>query len=352
MNDGPQIPPAAGEPNPAAIFETLNAHQQSAALHGAIELGLFTAIAAGHTTASQLASHCSTDLRATRILCDYLVVHGFLTRAQAGADYGLSPTSAVFLDEKSPHYMGRMAGFVRSPHQLESVRDVAALVRSGRTLLDDNGTTATEYEGWVEFARCMAPMMQAPARFIASLLQQRCQGPIRVLDIAAGHGMFGIAVAQSNPAASIIALDWPQVLEVARENAEQAGLLDRYALLPGDALTLDYRSGPSDDSGYDVVLVTNFFHHFDRQTCTGVMHSIAAALNPGGIAVTLEFIPDESRIWPPAPATFAFTMLANTPAGDAYTFAEYQAMWQVAGLTVHELHDVPESAQRLIISQK
>ena len=86
-------------------------------------------------------------------------------------------------------------------------------------------------------------------------------GPVRVLDIAAGHGLFGIEVAKQNPQAASSALDWAPVLEVAKANARKAGVGDRYQTLPGSAFDVDY-GGP-----YDIVLLTNFLHHFDPPTC-------------------------------------------------------------------------------------
>ncbi len=55
---------------------------------------------------------------------------------------------------------------------------------------------------------------------------------VKVLDIAASHGLFGITVAQRLPKAHIYALDWANVLQVAQENAARQGLSDRYHLLP------------------------------------------------------------------------------------------------------------------------
>src|SRR5437667_349702 len=81
--------------------------------------------------------------------------------------------------------------------------------------------------------------------------------PWKVLDIAAGHGLFGIAVARQNPNSQIVALDWSNVLAVAQENARAAGLGDRYHTLPGSAFEVDY------GGDYDLVLLTNFLHHFD-----------------------------------------------------------------------------------------
>jgi 2-polyprenyl-3-methyl-5-hydroxy-6-metoxy-1,4-benzoquinol methylase len=79
---------------------------------------------------------------------------------------------------------------------------------------------------------------------------------MRVLDIAAGHGLFGIEIAKQNPHARVTGLDWAPVLRVALDNARKAGVQDRYDMLPGDAFEVDF-GGP-----YDAVLLTNFLHHF------------------------------------------------------------------------------------------
>jgi ubiquinone/menaquinone biosynthesis C-methylase UbiE len=330
--------------NPARIFETLNAHQQSAALRGAIELEVFTHIANGHRTSQALSQVCQADRRGMRILCDYLVVHQFLTKS--GDQYGLTADSEAFLDKNSPRYMGGIARFVTSRDQLRAFENVAELVRRGTTQLNQEGTVAQEYDGWVEFARSMVPMMMPAGRFIAELVGKLKPGPIQVLDVAAGHGMFGILVAQANPEARIVALDWANVLEVAVHNAAAAGVQDRYGLLPGSAMSVEF------GDGFDVVLMTNFLHHFDRATCELVMHKIRACLKEDGCVITLEFVPNEDRVSPPVPATFSFTMLGSTPAGDAYTFAEYDAMWKAAGFSSSEMQDVPNSPQRVIVTRR
>jgi hypothetical protein len=336
--------PKAEAPNPALIFETLNAHHNTAALRAAIELDVFTAIAEGAQTSEALAKRCKASERGLRILCDCLTVFGFLEK-QSG-HYELAPTSAVFLDRRQPSYLGSLTHFLNSPDLMRAFSNPAELIRRGGTLLDGAGTVETEYEGWVEFARSMAAMMAHPAEFIGAYCGKQKQGKVRVLDIAAGHGLFGIGVARHNPKAEIVALDWPRVLEVAQENAIAANVQSRYRLLPGDAMSVDY------GEGYDVVLITNFFHHFDPPACESVMRRIHACLNPGGIAVTLEFVPDEDRVSPPMPATFAFVMLGTTANGDAYTFSEYERMFGSAGFSRSELVEMPENPQRLVVSHR
>ena len=103
-----------------------------------------------------------------------------------------------------------------------------------------------------------------------------------MLDIAAGHGIFGITIALRNPAAEVVAVDWAPVLDVATENATAMGVADRHRTRAGDAFTVDY------GDGYDVALVTNFIHHFDRDTNVGFLKKTRAALEDGGREAILE----------------------------------------------------------------
>ena len=189
-------------------------------------------------------------------------------------------------------------------------------------------------------------MMYPAAQGIAQLIDPEANRKIKVLDIAASHGAFGLAFATRNPNAEIVGLDWANVLEVSKENAKAAGVDDRYTTISGSAFDVDY------GSGYDVVLLTNFLHHFDPPTNEKLLRKVHAALAEGGRAVTLEFVPNEDRVTPPNVAGFSLTMLSSTPSGDAYTFSEFDRMFKNAGFTKSELHEIPPAIQQLIVSQK
>src|SRR5690349_375444 len=103
---------------------------------------------------------------------------------------------------------------------------------------------------------------------------------------------------------------------------------------------------------YDVVLMTNFLHHFDVSTCEQLAARAYGALAPDGRALTLDFIPEPDRVTPPATAGFALVMLATTARGDAYTFAEYQAMFARAGFERSEFHPLPPTMQQAVVSYK
>jgi ubiquinone/menaquinone biosynthesis C-methylase UbiE len=329
----------AAPPSPLRIFETLRAYQQTAALRTAIELDVFSAICGGAETAAEIAAACGASERGIRILCDTIVTDGFLKK-QDGR-YACAPDAIVFLDRRSPACIASVAEFLCSPETLTGSLTLTDCVRKGGTMEAGEGSVEPDNPLWVQFARAMGPMMSMPAHIMAEAVAGT--GPLKVLDIAAGHGVFGIAIAQRNAEARITAVDWAAVLEVAKENAEKAGVARRYDMLPGSAFDVDF------GSGYDLVLITNFLHHFDVATCEGFLRKVHAALKPDGRAVTLEFCPNDDRVTPLTPARFAITMLMSTAHGDAYTFHELESMFRNAGFSASEQRMLP-SEQSVIIS--
>src|SRR5689334_2086835 len=248
-----QIP--VSQPTPVQIFETIQGYQRAFALKAAIELDLFTAIARGSHTAVEIARACNAAERGVRILSDAMVVMGFLTKS--GNRYSLTPDTAFFLDRESRAYLGNAMTFLMHPAQLANFANLPDAARRGGSTHEE-GTLAPEDPIWIEFAKGMAPLMVPPAQAIAAILQAELASrpSAKVLDIAASHGVFGLTVAQRLPKAHIYALDWANVLEVARANAQAQGMADRYHLVPGSAFEVDY------GSGYDAVLITNLLHHF------------------------------------------------------------------------------------------
>ena len=320
------------QPSPEHFFNTVQAYQRTAALRAAIDLDLFTAIGDGASTVSTIAAACSASERGIRILCDYLTIIGFLTKTDAS--YQLTPDTAVFLNKHSPAYFGAAVGFLASPEIMSHFTNLASTIRRGFVAKEDS-TVADENPLWQTFARVMMPMMMMPAQAIADILGVAAAGPIKVLDIAAGHGVFGIAIAQKNPQAQVVAVDWAGVLTVATENAANMGVAARHSTVAGDAFSVDW------GAGYDIALMTNFLHHFDAATCTSLLKRVAASLNTGGRIAILEFVPNEDRVSPPGSATFALQMLGDTPHGDAYTFNELSAMLKAAGFASATIHPLP-----------
>jgi len=337
-------PSQGAKPSPERIFSTLTAFQQTEALKAAIQLDIFTKIGEGANEVSSLAKAVGVSERGVRILCDYLTIFGFL--AKENSRYALPPESAIFLDRRSPAYMGAMANFLAADMHRKSFGALSEAVRKGGSATQQGDNSKPHDDFWVEFARSMAGLAIPGAEFIAALIGAPEGKPVKVLDIAAGHGMYGITIARRNPAAQVVALDWPAVVQVAQENAKKFGVADRFRTRPGSAFETDF------GEGYDYILLTNIFHHFDPAGCETLMRRVHAALKPGGQAITLEFVPNEDRISPQIPAAFSLVMLANTDAGDSYTFAEFDKIFHNSGFAKTTSHQIPEMPQTVLVSEK
>lgn len=340
------IPITAAHPRPDVspfhLFAAINGFHLTEAIRTAIELDLFTAVGAGHNTAAAIARECKIAERGARILCDFLVVNAFLTRL--GETYFLADDSAMFLDRKSPAYMGTCMGFLYNEKLREQFHSLGKAVRNGGASEVHN--LDPDDDVWVDFAHSMAPMMMMASQGLAQIVLGGETRPLKVLDIAAGHGLFGIAVLRANASAKVVAVDWKNVLAVAKGNAEKSGVSNRYETLPGSIFDVEI------GAGYDLVLIPNFLHHFDPPTCEQLLRKLHAALVPGGRVATLEFVPNDDRVTPPMQAAFALIMLATTPSGDAYTRKELEQMATNAGFKRHEFHPMPPSPHAVLISTK
>ena len=335
---------AQPQADPQQIWQAMTGFQVSAAYKTAVELEVFTKIADGNKTAAEIAAACGASERGVRILADSMTVIGLLTKRND--EYGLTDVSATFLNKHLHTYLGGAIEFLMSDAQRRGFNDLTNAVIHGGSQVKGDASMDPDSEMWVTFAKAMMPLMYPAAAGLASNIGFEKDRKFKVLDVAAGHGLFGIMVAQQYPNAEIYALDWSNVLEVAKENAERMGVGERHHLIPGSAFDVEF------GDGYDAVLVTNFLHHFDADTCTKFMKKAYDALNPGGKAFTLEFIPNEDRISPPGEALFALVMLAATPAGDAYTWSELKKMCEDAGFGENEHVPMPPMPQHLVISTK
>jgi len=330
-------------PSIAAVLAAFTGYQLTAVLRAAVDLDVFTAIGEGADTVAALAARCGAAERGVRSLCDRLVVDGFLHKHDGR--YALTATAAGFLDRRSEACIASMLEFMASDEIVGAFAHLTEAVRRGGTAMPGEGTLSEENPVWVRFARGMAPGARLQAEAMAGLLGD-AEPVRRVLDVAAGHGLFGVTMARHHPDAQVTALDWRSVLAVAAENAAQAGVAARWRALPGSAFEVDW------GTGYDLVLITHLLHHFDRAGCETLLRRAHAALAPGGRLVVLEFVPNADRVSPPAAAGFSLVMLATTPHGDAYTFDEYRAMLAATGFHDPTLHPTDPLPAQVIVARR
>lgn len=334
----------ATTPSPELFLEFVMGFRQTALIRAAVELDVFTAIAGGVDTPAGLARECAASERGMRILCDALAISGQLSKP-AGR-YVLTPDSSFFLVRHSAGYIGDTIQFLLSPFMFESFARFTDAVRRGGVTFSNQGTVAPDHPVWVDFARAMMNVQRRAAAAVVELIDYGADAPLRVLDIAAGHGLYGISFAQRYRNAEVTALDWAAVLELAKDNAGRAGVAGRYRTISGDAFSVDL-GGP-----YDLVLLPNFLHHFSPTQCERLLKRIHGVLKNNGVVLTLEHVPDDERKTHARALMFAVIMLATTPEGDAYTFREYTRMFSNAGFSKTELRELEGTPNGLLISRK
>jgi len=330
--------------SPALFFETLNAYQRTEALRAAIQLDLFSKIDAAGSDSPILAQQMGCSERGTRMLCDYLVIIGFLEKRDS--IYIQTPTAAAFLDRRSPQCMSSAMDFLLAPNLIEGFQKLSEAVRTGTTQMSTHGTMDPEHPVWERFAQSMGPMAALAAKLLAARVTLPKDRASRVLDVSASHGLYGIEVARHFPQAQITAVDWPAVVAVAAQNAATLQVADRFHALPGNVFDVDL------GAEFDAILLPNFLHHFDAATCTTLLTKLCAATRPGGSIYVLEFIPNADRVSPPSAAMFALTMLATTKSGDAYTRVELESMLHAAGYRNCESYSLAPTIHDAIVAVK
>jgi ubiquinone/menaquinone biosynthesis C-methylase UbiE len=333
--------------DPTQIFQLLQGIQATAMLKAAIDLGVFAALAKQPGTADDVAASIGCPARSTGILLDGLAVVGLLTRGADGvARYELAPVSRAFLVPGTPTYLGDASNIFASPLMLQGYVSLADAVRAGGTIMDQHAETPS-HAFWETFARSSAALAMPAAHLLADVLGPvaREKRGLRVLDVAAGSGIYG-ATLERRLSAEVTFLDWPNVLQETRVWADRLGVdPSKVRYLPGSAFDADL-SGP-----YDIVVASHFFHHFDPATCQSLTHRLAGVLAPGGRLCVHDFVTGPA-LDNPAATLFSLTMLIWTRAGKAYSEADYTGWMREAGLQQPEKHAAAGMPTSWIIAQR
>jgi 2-polyprenyl-3-methyl-5-hydroxy-6-metoxy-1,4-benzoquinol methylase len=267
----------------------------------------------GAKTVGELAAESGASVRGLIAILNALVGLEFLVRK--GTCYALTPESAAFLVSTKPAYYG---GFFQhmSRQLMPNWLQLTEAVRTGQPVVAANRQGEGQ-QFFAEFVEGLFPLSYKAAQVVGEHLGiPLAASPVSVLDIGAGSGVWGIALAHQSPHVTIHAVDWPVVLEVTRSMAQRHGVGDRLRTVAGDLLEADF------GARHRVATIGHILHSEGRERSRQLLRKTFAALAPGGTIVISEFIPNDDRSGPPTPLIFAVNMLLHTAAGDAFTFAE------------------------------
>ena len=306
----------------------------------AIRSRLFDALDRGPKSAPALASEAAISERGARAVLNALTSVDLLSKDEEGR-YALAPESAQYLVSTSPSYLG---GIFRHATDQLLPRWLALkeIVQTGRPLpyADDRA------EHFREFVEDILPLSFPAARTLADALVSDAENaPMRVLDVAAGSGVWSIALAQRSPQVRVTLADWPQVLDVTLAVAARHGVGDRMEARAGDLFQIDF------GCDYQVALLGHILHCINENQCRALLAKVHHALAPGGVVAIAEFLVDEARAAKTNGLIFAVNMLVNSEDGDTYTFSEISGWLKEAGFENVRTMEAPGPAPLILANR-
>lgn len=291
-------------------------------IEAAVHHGIFDLLDESPKTAAQLAKKSGASARGVAAIANALV--GFNLLARKGESYTLTPESAAFLVSSRPSYLGALYHHISS-QIMPKWMEINRVVKTGKPA----GLVNEEKPGaafFTQFVESLFPMSYHAAKTLGEHLKiSETKKPLSVLDLAAGSGVWGIALAQQSPQVSISAVDWAPVLKITKKVAKRHGVGKRLKTIPGDLLKADF------GNGHNVATLGHILHSEGEKRSKELLKKVFKSLAPGGTIVIAEFVPNDERTGPPSALIFAVNMLVNTTAGDTFTFAEMSQWLRNAG---------------------
>jgi SAM-dependent methyltransferase len=302
-------------------------------IEAAIRNGVFDQLDSGPKTIAETAAATNASERGLRAIMNALVGLELLTKS-AEEKYSLTPESATFLVSSKPSFFG---GFIRhtSGQLIPRWLDLANIVRTGKGATGFNAE-ADGTEFFKNFVEDLFPLSYPVAQALATELKlDAAQQPVRVLDIAAGSGVWGIGLAQRSKQVQVTALDWTGVLDITRNMAARFGVSDRFTFVAGDLRTTDF------GTGYNAATLGHILHGEGEQHSRALLKKTFHALAPGGTIAIQEFLVNDDRTGPPTGLIFAVNMLIGTDSGDTWSFNEIAGWLRDAGFENARTIDSP-----------
>jgi ubiquinone/menaquinone biosynthesis C-methylase UbiE len=310
---------------PERIFQFAWSFAPPLVLEAAIRHHIFDVLDSGPKSLREVQAATGASERGLRAILNFLVGFDFLRKDSSG-NFSLAPDSAAFLVSSKPEFQG---GIIRhtSEHLLPRWLRLSEIVATGKPAQSVN----SEQEGsefFESFVTDIFPMSYPVARELAQHLALDSEvGPVSVLDLAAGSGVWGIALAQRSSNVRVMAVDWPGVIQVTRNTASRFGLADRFTFQEGDLLKADF------GSGHNVATLGHILHSMGMEDSKALLKKTFHALAPGGTIAIAEFLVNADRTGPLQGLTFALNMLVNTDCGDTFSFEEISSWLGEAGFT-------------------
>jgi len=302
-------------------------------LEAAIRHRIFDLLDGGPKTVSEIQQETGASERGLSAVMNALVGLNFLAKDKQGY-FSLTPESATFLVSTKPSFQG---GMLRhgSAQLIPKWLHLNEIVMTGAPAAAVNKEESGG-DFFQQFVNDIFPLSYPAAQVLSRHYNANGAAPaVRVLDLAAGSGVWGIAMAQGSEKVSVTAVDWPEVIPVTRKTVARFGLADRFSFVEGDLLQADF------GSGHNLATLGHILHSEGSERSQALLKKTFQALAPGGTISIAEFLVNADRTGPLNALFFAVNMLVNTDSGDTYSFEEISSWLKAAGFTDPRTLDAP-----------
>ena len=308
---------------PERLMELSFAYAPPLIISAGVTNKVFDSLEDSAKTPEQVAEETRASARALGILMNALVGLGLLKRDRKGK-YSLTPESAAFLLTKKP---GTHAGFFGTiaPQLISRWLRLSDIVREGRPAVAVNRETeGTEF--FSQLVENIIPMSYPPAQKLGDHLKlAKAKNEIQVLDLGAGSGIWGIALAQKSPRVRVTAVDWAGMIPTTKRITQKFGVADRFNYVEGDMLEANF------GSGYDIAVLGHILHSEGEDRSRRLLRKIFRALKSGGTIAIAEWLVNDDHTKPLPSLMFAVQMLVNTEKGDTFSFNQIKNWLEEAG---------------------
>jgi ubiquinone/menaquinone biosynthesis C-methylase UbiE len=283
---------------------------------------VFDTLAEGAKTVEEVSRKTGASVRGLLAIMNALV--GLELLQKRNGKYALTPESEAFLVSGKP---GSLADFFpMSMRRLIPLwLKLDEIVRTGHPSEARNQEqVGTNF--FQELVENIIPMSYGSASALAEYLRiADAQNDVRVLDVAAGSGIWGIVLAQRSPHVHVTAVDWTGMVPTTKRIVQKFGVSNQFNYIEGDILEADF------GSGYDVATLGHILHSEGEERSRALLRKTAGALKSGGTIAIAEWLVNDERTEPLNGLVFAVNMLINTEHGDTFSFNQIRRWLEEAG---------------------
>jgi precorrin-6B methylase 2 len=322
--------------SPGRIMEVGMSFWSAKTLLSAVEMGLFTRLGDGSLTGAELQHALDLHPRANPDFFDTLVALRFLARDGEGpsARYRNTQETAMFLDRRSPGYMGgflEMANARLYPfwgcltEALRTGKPQNELKHGGASMFEQLYSKPDRLE---QFMEAMAGI--SAGNFKALAEQFDFSRYATLCDVGGANGLLSITVAKAHPHMHCVSVDLPAATDIAARKIAAAGLGERVSVR-----TLDIFGAPLPNA--DVITMGMILHDWNLEKKKYLVKAAYDALPPDGAFVAVENIIDDERRENAFGLLMSLNMLIEF--GDAFDFtgADFSSWCREAGFRRTEI---------------